>query len=66
MARRLSKVVPVRVSHRDAIDLRRWARETKNGNVSEVVRDLINERRRRGEVSQESQGDQEQSQGEAA
>lgn len=66
MARRLSKVVPVRVSHRDAIDLREWARKTKNGNVSEVVRELIDERRRRSERSQEPQGEQEQSQGEAA
>jgi len=46
MARRLSKVIPVRVSRRDAIDLRKWAHETKDGNVSEVIRDLIDEHRR--------------------
>jgi hypothetical protein len=45
--RRLNKVVPVRVTHRDAVDLRRWARQTKDGNVSEVIRDLIEYRRQK-------------------
>ena len=43
--KRLSRVVPVRVTHQDAIDLRRWARE-RNKNVSEVIRDLIDKHRR--------------------
>jgi len=39
-------LVLVRVSRQDTIDLRRWARQGKDGNVSEVIRDLIDERRR--------------------
>lgn len=48
MARKLVRTVPVRVTYQDAVSLRRWARE-KDGNVSEVIRDLIDERRRRHE-----------------
>ncbi len=56
MARRLNRLVPVRVTYRDAVDLRRWAREN-NANVSEIIRDLIAERRRRqDDLRRESQG----------
>jgi hypothetical protein len=48
MARKkLSRVIPVRVDDRDAIDLRRWARQESEGNVSFVVRQMIKERRDR-------------------
>jgi hypothetical protein len=48
MARkRLRKLLPVRVTAQDANDLRRWARKDSDGNVSEVIRNMLEERRRR-------------------
>ncbi len=44
MIKRLDEVVPVRVSRKEKILLRRWARES-GADVSKVVRDMINRRR---------------------
>ena len=44
--KRLIETVPVRVSRRQKIALRRWARLAKV-DVSDVVRDMIEERLRR-------------------
>ena len=52
MARsRLDKVVPVRVTRQDLVDLRRWARQDR-ANVSDVIRNLIDSRRRQGEAQE--------------
>ncbi len=52
--KKLSRVIPVRVDDRDAIDLRRWARQESEGNVSHVVRQMIKERRERAAASPSS------------
>ena len=53
MARkRLRRVLPVRVTAQDASDLRRWARKESDGNVSEVIRNMFEERRRRERESE--------------
>ena len=44
MVKRLDAVVPVRVTRKEKILLRRWARES-NADVSKVVRDMIERRR---------------------
>lgn len=44
--KRLTRVVPIRVSHEDRAALRRWAREGGT-DVSKIVRRMIDEQRRR-------------------
>lgn len=52
--KRLTETVPVRVSRKQKIALRRWARLAK-ADVSDVVRDLVEERlRREAEAARES------------
>lgn len=53
MVKRLDEVVPVRVSRKEKILLRRWARES-GADVSKVVRDMI-ERRRLEEEDRKSE-----------
>lgn len=50
--KRLRRVLPVRVTTQDASDLRRWARVESDGNVSEVIRNMFEERRRRERESE--------------
>ncbi len=52
MVKRLDEVVPVRVTRKEKILLRRWARES-GADVSKVIRDMI-ERRRSEEEDKKS------------
>jgi hypothetical protein len=58
MARKkLLRALPVRIGVQDALDLRRWARQQSDGNVSKLIRDMIDERRRRErDISVDSPG----------
>ena len=56
MIKRLDEVVPVRVSRREKILLRRWAREAGT-DLSKVVRDMI-ERRRSEEAARSGPNDE--------
>jgi len=53
MIKRLDEVVPVRVSRREKILLRRWAREAGT-DLSKVVRDMIELRRSEEEAAEKS------------
>jgi hypothetical protein len=53
MIKRLDEVVPVRVSRREKILLRRWAREAGT-DLSKVVRDMIERRRSEEEAVEKS------------
>jgi hypothetical protein len=57
---KLDEVVPVRVSRREKILLRRWARESGT-DLSKVVRDMIERRRSEEAAKPESNDEQKRS-----